>query len=141
MQLQIRGHHLPGRSWPGRADSANLQVGIQLHRDPAELVPADAAEATWRMQIDLVEREGIRDFRGPAVQGKRGERFVYLVWVNRATDGSSERVGRAKLMIADVITDAPRPDDRVIVDIDLTDESGRPRCARLREPALTVQRG
>jgi hypothetical protein len=39
---------------------------------------------------------------------------------------------RAKLMLADLPADV----DEVTVDVDLTDEHGMPRCARLRPPAI-----
>jgi len=74
------------------------------------------------------------DFRGPAVQGKKGERFVYLTWGTVAGDSFS-MFRRAKLMLADLPADA----DEVTVDVDLTDERGRPRC-RLRPSAIRIGR-
>jgi hypothetical protein len=141
MQLEIRGHRLPGRSWPGQGGTDNLQIGIQLKAEPAELVPADAPEAIWRTEIEVIERDGEADFRGPAIHGKRGERFVYLVWVGVDSDGSPTRLGRAKLMLADVVAAGAGADDVVVARVDLTDSAGRPRCARLREPAVSVQAG
>lgn len=44
------------------------------------LVRADAAEAEWRTTVDVVKRQDGRDFRGPAVHGKAGERFLCLTW-------------------------------------------------------------
>jgi hypothetical protein len=41
---------------------------------------------------------------------------------------------RAKLMLADL----PPAAEEVSVDIDLTDEHGMPRCARLRPPAVRI---
>ena len=41
---------------------------------------------------------------------------------------------RAKLMLADLPADA----DEVTVEVDLTDEHGMPRSARLRPPALRI---
>jgi hypothetical protein len=75
------------------------------------------------------------DFHGPVVQGKKGERFVYLTWGTLEGDSFS-MFRRAKLMLADLPDDA----DEVIADVDLTDESGMPRCARLRPPAIRIQR-
>lgn len=116
-----------------------MHVGIQLNRDAAELIPADASEASWRTEIDVVELRGARDFRGPAVQGKRNERFVYLVWVNVDADGAQTRLGRAKLMLDDLLPAGVDPFDTVTARVDLTDESGRARCARLPTAAVTVQ--
>ena len=124
MRLVIRGHHLPGRTC-GPYD--NVHVALQAKSEPVGLVPADADAAEWIADV----RTGDGDFRGPAVHGKRGERFVYLTW--GTVDGDSFTMfRRAKLMMADLPADA----DEVIVDVDLTDERGMPRCARLRPPAI-----
>ena len=127
MRLVIEGHHLPGRSCGSHDD---VHVGVQRGREPVELVPADATEARWEIDVEVVHRDGERDFRGPEVQGKPGERFVYLTWGSVA-GGSFEMFRRAKLMLADLPAG-----DEVTVDVDLTDECGMPRCARLRAPAI-----
>ena len=63
MRLVIEGHHLPGRSCGTHDD---IHVGVQVRRDPADLVAADAESATWEVEIDVVDRDGEPDFRGPA---------------------------------------------------------------------------
>ena len=89
---------------------------------------ADRAE--WVVELERVGD----DFRGPAVQGRKGERFVYITW--GTGDGDTFAMfRRAKLMLADLPADA----DAVTVDVDLTDEHGMPRCARLKPPALQVR--
>jgi hypothetical protein len=94
------------------------------------LVPADAAVDEWVAEIH--RNDG--DFRGAAVRGKKGERFVCLTWGTVARDSFS-MFRRAKLMLADLPADA----DEVTVDVDLTDECGMPRCARLRPPAPRIR--
>jgi hypothetical protein len=134
VKLEIRGHDLPGRAFTSDgALLSNVHVGIQLGRDPAELVPGDAPSAVWRTTVDVLDRDGVADFRGPAVQGRRGERFVYLTWGDVTSDGSFAMFRRAKLMLADL-----PPADRVVAVVRLTDERGGPACARLRPPALVV---
>jgi hypothetical protein len=127
VRLVIRGHHLPGRRCGPYAD---VHVGLQVGRDPRGLVPGDADGAEW--VVDLRVDDG--DFRGPAVQGRKGERFVYLTW-GTYTHGTFTMFRRAKLMLADLPADA----DAVTVEVHLTDETGMPRCARLRPPALRIQ--
>jgi hypothetical protein len=135
MLLEIRGHHLPGRSFeaddgPCRA----VHVGVQLGREPAQLVPGDAEAAVWRLELTPVPVGGGTDYRGPAVQGRRGARFVYLTWGDVDADGGFRMFRRAKLMLADL------PDaEHVVAEVHLTDECGGPRCARLRPPALEVR--
>jgi hypothetical protein len=126
MRLVIRGHHLPGRTCGPYHD---VHVGLQVRRDPHGLVRADADHAEWVTDI----RTGNGDFRGPAVHGAKGARFVYLTWGTYAT-GTFTMFRRAKLMLADLPADA----DEVTVDVHLTDDSGMPRCARLRPPALRI---
>jgi hypothetical protein len=142
MLIEIRGHHLPGRSWEiDGAPCNNVHVGVQVRRDPSDLVAGDADAATWLVDVDVIDRDGQVDFRGPAVQGKRGERFVYLTWGDVA-HGAFRMFRRAKLML-DLIDDAAvasanEPGRRLVATVDLTDECGGPRCARLREPALAI---
>lgn len=129
MRLVIEGHHLPGTTCGQYAD---VHVGVQLGREPADLVRADAESVRWELDIDVVERDGVPDFRGPAVHGRRGERFVYLTWgEGRGSDFAMFR--RAKLMLGD-IPDPKAP--AVLARIHLTDEHGHARCARLDPPAL-----
>lgn len=126
MRLVIRGHQLPGLAC---GPYTNVHVGLQVGREPIGLVPADAAAAEWATEIRTVDG----DFRGPAVQGKKGERFVYLTW--GCVDGDYfSMFRRAKLMLEDLPADV----DEVTVNVDLTDEGGMPRCARLRPPALRI---
>lgn len=125
MRVRIEGHTLPGRNPGGHRD---VQVGIQVRREPAELVWADAEEASWVVEVTESYGSDVRDFHGPAVQGKHGERFIYLTWLEGP---DAEMFRRAKLMLSD----APEA-DAVTVRIDLTDEAGLPRCARLRPPAV-----
>jgi uncharacterized protein DUF5990 len=126
MRLVIRGHNLPGRQC---GPYSNVHVGLQVKREPEELVPADAAAAEWVTDISTDKQ----DFRGPAVQGKRGARFVYLTW-GTVDDGTFTMFRRAKLMLADL----PAGRDEVVVEVDLTDERGMPRCARLSPPGLRI---
>ena len=129
MILVIEGHHLPGATCGRYAD---IHVGLQVRRKPADLVRADARSARWETQIDVVETTDGPDFRGPAVEGKRGERFVYLTWGEGAGDDFA-MFRRAKLMLADL----PDPQAATVTArVHLTDEAGMPRCARLRGPAL-----
>jgi hypothetical protein len=137
MLLQIRGYHLPGRVWQSPDEHYdNIHVGIQIGKEPRELMRGDAEAASWTVPIEVVPRENGLDFRGAAVQGRPGDRFVYLTWGDVGQDSSFTMFRRAKLMLADLqpFVDA----ERVIARVDLTDECGGPRCARLRPPALTL---
>ena len=129
MRLVIEGHDLPGRTCGSYAD---VHVGVQVGRAPADLVPGDAARARWELEREVEDRDGEPDFRGPAVQGRRGERFVYLTW-GEGTGSEFAMFRRAKLMLDDL------PDPwaaEATARVHLTDDCGLPRCARLAPPAL-----
>ncbi len=127
MLLRIEGHHLPGRS-AGEYD--DVHVALQVAGDPVDLVPGDAATACWETEVQISHGPEGRDFRGPAVHGRRGERFVYLTWGSTGS-GEFAMFRRAKLML----DDCPDAED-VTASVHLTDDRGLPRCARLRAPAV-----
>ena len=45
---------------------------------------------------------------------------------------------RAKLMLADIEPFITTAEEKITASIDLTDDCGGPRCARLRPPALQL---
>jgi hypothetical protein len=114
-----------------------VHVGIQVGKEPRELVRGDADTSTWTIPIEVVDREGGLDFRGAAVQGRPGSRFVYLTWGDVGEDGSFSMLRRAKLMLADLspLISGDRG-QTIVATVDLTDDCGGPRCARLSAPAL-----
>ena len=88
-----------------------------------------------------VAEDGALDFAGPAVHGRRGERFLYLTWGDVGSDGGFALFRRAKLMLDRVdpalvrsVEDDGQP---LIGEISLTDDRGGPRCARVDQPALS----
>jgi hypothetical protein len=142
MHLTIVAHNLPGRSFsPSPADHyENVHVALQERADPVGLVPGDAAGATWDVDIRVVTRDhGGIDFRGPAVHGKRGERFVYLTWGDVGADGSFHMFRPAKLMLDRVDASLVRRASgggQLVATVDVSDDHGCPRCARVDPPAL-----
>jgi hypothetical protein len=137
VRLVIEGRELPGLRF---AAHDNVHVGVQVRREPAGLVPGDAPSASWQVEVRRVDG----DFRGPAVQGKRGERFVYLTWGDVRPGGAFEMFRRAKLMLDRVdpaVLDAVGDDGVLRAEVVLTDECGGPRCARLDPPAIRWSAG
>jgi hypothetical protein len=132
MRLVIRGHDLPGASY---AEHARIGVALQVRSDPQDVVPGDAASARWATDVRVVDG----DLRGPAVHGRRGDRFVYLTWGD-LSGGGFEMFRRAKLMLDRVdpalVSEAELSGRALVADVVLTDENGSPRCARVDPPAL-----
>lgn len=141
MHVTIVGFNPPGCLFK-RADGSpmvNVHVGIQIRSDPAEMVRADSAEARWKVDVDVVDRDGKIDFRGPVVQGKSGERFMYLTWGEVHPGNRFEMFRRAKLMLNRIDPEtiaSARKSGHLWARIDLTDKDGGPRCARVDPPAI-----
>jgi hypothetical protein len=137
MRLVIRGHDLPGASY---GSHARIAVGIQVRDEAADLVAGDAPSARWEADVRLVDG----DARGPAVHGRRGERFVYLTWGEVSADGFA-MFRRAKLMLDRVdpalLSAAEETGRPLVADVGLTDEKGGPRCARIDAPAVVWRVG
>lgn len=79
MRLVVIGTDLPGRMFcdPDGMPLSNVHVGVQIRSSPEHLTQGDAIEARWELDINtLVDPSGQFDFRGRAVQGGLGDRFV-----------------------------------------------------------------
>lgn len=141
MIIEIRGHDLPGRTFCASGEEhGNVHVAVQERAEPVGLVPGDATDATWPVEVRVVTADdGSLDFRGPAVHGRRSDRFLYLTWGDVADDGTFTMFRRAKLMLDRVdpaLVEAAENGGRLVASIGLTDGCGGPRCARLDPPAL-----
>ena len=137
MEVRIVGVDPPGRTCCDRAD---IHVGVQRRAEVVERFPADVAQAVWDLHVDVAEANGQLDFRGPHVQGPRGERFIYLSWDAAGPDGNVQMFRRAKLMLAaidpETVRRADRPGSRLVGTLRLTGADGSPRCAAVRPPAI-----
>jgi hypothetical protein len=146
MRITIEGHDLPGREFVSDGVALhNVHVAVQVGREPDGLVRGDAASARWDVDVRAVVEDGAVDLRGPAVHGKRGERFLYLTWGDVGADRSFAMFRRAKLVVADIdpelLADAARDDGALVAALPLTDEHGCPRCARVRPPTVSWRAG
>jgi hypothetical protein len=138
VRILIEGTNLPGAAF---AEHRHVHVGVQCRTDAVGLVPGDAPAATFEFDVDVLSApDGCWDFRGPYVQGKRGERFVYLAWGDRPPGGDFAMFRRAKLHLScldpDLVARAVEPGHRLVARLSLTDAKGGPRCASLRPPAI-----
>lgn len=139
MRVTIIGVNLPGRTFcrPDGSPLSNVHVGVQNRRDAAWLIPADRHEARWELQVGVVDRDGGPDFRGPVVQGRPGDRFIYLTWGELGAHEAFEMFRRAKLMLDRIderVVRAARAADHLVARVDLTGPDGGPRCARVDPP-------
>jgi hypothetical protein len=146
MRVLIHGHSLPGLVF-GDAQSGHcyerVHVGIQSRDTAVQVVPADSESVRFLAEVDLVESRGETDFRGPCVQGRRGERFLYLTWGELPEGGTFNMFRRAKLLLRDVdaetLARASSPGWALEARLGLTDACGGPRCASVRPPGVAWQ--
>jgi hypothetical protein len=142
-QLQIIGRRLPGSSWSGRS---GIHIGVEREGDVVGLVTGDAADAVFDIDLDIFEgADGMPDFRGPYVHGRRGERFVYLSWAEVGEDGSVAIFRRLRLHLAPLLEQASAERvlaaKRIQAVLELTDTRGRPLAASVRPPWVTWRLG
>ena len=106
---------------------------------PSGLVRGDAESAQWAIDVEVVANDTSTDFRGPAVQGKKGDRFVYLTWGHVDNHGGFEMFRRAKLMLNRIdpaVVSSGAASGELRCRVQLTDKFGAPRCARVDPPAI-----
>jgi hypothetical protein len=141
VQIRVIGTDLPGRDCPQGHNFpgySNVHVGMQTKRRPPELLnlqPGDATEVSWAIDCEI----NGSDVRGPYIQGRPGDRFIYLNWGSLDGDGRMDMFRRAKLMLDAVPTDVltKAAESGVLVGrLGLTDAKGQPLCAAVRPPAI-----
>ncbi|HEY3684648.1 MAG TPA: DUF5990 family protein [Streptosporangiaceae bacterium] len=139
MLIRIEATDLPGRAFaPVNGDAYDdVHVAVQGRNRPAELldpVPGDAPSATWTLDCAVSGA----DVTGPYVQGRPGDRFIYLSW--GAVDPSGWNMfRRAKLLLTAIPPEVLRAAEpgTLVGRLTLTDAKGGPRCARVVPPAIT----
>ena len=144
MDVRIVGVDMPGRTCtdprPGGLTYDNVHVGVQRRKDAVDLLPGDAPRAEWSFPVDTTTNDGVLDFRGPFVHGKRGDRFVYLSWGAVDDADHFEMFRRAKLMFDavpdDVLRSAQDAHHRLVGTVKMTHDDGMPRCAAVRPPIV-----
>lgn len=145
MDVRIVGVELPGRRCadprPDGLVYENVHVGVQRRQEVVDTVPGDAASAGWNLTVEPNFRDGALDFRGPFVQGRRGDRFLCLSWGSVDANGHFEMFRRAKLMLdavtPELVQAGDRPGHRLVATLGLTHDDGMPRCAAVRPPVIS----
>ena len=136
MDVRIVGEPLPPPVLGGRA----LLVGAQRGRVVEAPRPVTGSSMVFDLSLDVVVTPNGLDLRGPWVQGRRGERFLYLCWGHGGRDADDfDMFRRAKLMLGvlDPAEMLDASDDDVLVGrLSLVDPEGGPVCAAVRPPAI-----
>lgn len=133
--LTIVGRYLPGREC---GPHTGVRVALQVGKEHVGAVEADAPEASWITEITITPGAA-PDFRGPAVHGKRGERFLYLAWLESTAAATHAMFRRAKLQLDGIprdVLDACVKSGALCAELGLTACDGLPVCASIRPPRI-----
>jgi hypothetical protein len=110
-------------------------LGVQRGKEPEQPTPGDAPSATFRFEVEL--RPG-PDWKGPHVQGRPGDRFIYLWW---GAGDPPVMFRRIKLMLAAVPGDVVaqlQAGGRILAGrLSGVGPDGTPTCASIRPPRIT----
>ena len=137
--MRIECHNLPDPApWGGR-----LLLGTQLRKDPHDVVEVAAGgSAVFQAEFDVTSADGVRDHRGPFVQGPKGDRFLYLTWGTGEGGEPGDDFGmvmRAKLKLndlSDAQLDAAIAGKTIVASVEGVLPNGHPSCGTLKAPTI-----
>lgn len=140
MQIRVSVTDFPGLTFhdPDGHVREGVTLAVQRGEELVFLTRGDAASATFELHATPITTEDGWDLRGPYVHGKRGDRFLYLVWTEQIGLHTS-RFRRAKLLFRDVPAEVLRAaieGGGLEARLRLTDRRGGPVCASVRPPAI-----
>jgi len=95
---------------------------------------------TFEIDIDMANTPTGRDFRGPYVHGRAGDRFLYLSWGLGESADDFTMFARAKLplgQIPDQLLQAAEDGAVLVGELEATNAKGEPASGTIRAPALT----
>ena len=108
------------------------------------MIPGDAPSATWSIDCDVVATPDGIDYKGPYIQGRPRERFVYLSWGAVDGDGTFDMFRRAKIWLDGcdpAVLEAAQRSGTLVARLGLTDAKGHPVCASVRPPQVEWSAG
>jgi hypothetical protein len=115
-------------------------LGISRGKEIVDVISTQEPTAEFRATVDVIDKPSGRDFRGPYVFGKLGERFLYLNWGTQTARGwISGQGGRTKLQLGFV---SPTDLDQAVLgrtlvaELILATDAGRPAFATVKAPVL-----
>lgn len=142
MEVRIEVSPMPGAEFcepKSGARSGPVVLGIQRGREPEQPTPGDVAVATFRIEVSLVPGP---DWKGPHVQGRPGDRFIYLWW---GAGDPPVMFRRIKLMLAavppDVVTELTSRGGTLVGRLSGVGPDGTPTCAAIRPPRIAWSTG
>jgi len=117
----------------GRRD---IRVELQTKDGHEAGLPAGKDALAWTTLVTVkTGADGHPDFAGPAVHGKKGERFFYLSWSSDRF-GHREMFRRLKVQLRDLtaaqIAKAVKADATLVARVHAVAKDGGPACASVK---------
>ena len=133
LRVRLVCEGLPAHRFEGCDGRRDIRVELQTKDGHEAGTPAGRDALAWTTEITVKsDADGAPDFAGPAVHGKRGERFFYLSW-------SGERAGqrgmfrRIKVHLRDLtaaqISRAVKTGGVLVARVHAVAKDGGPACA------------
>lgn len=128
---------------PAHCGADPILLGIQRGREVIDVVPAATGRAVFHAAFKVADADGQPKLLGPFAQGAPAERFFYLSWGTKGSDGRFEMFRRLKVHLRHLtwrkIKPAVAQQRRVRVTLDMTDEKGGARCGSAQDETVAWQ--
>jgi Family of unknown function (DUF5990) len=124
--VKLHGVDLPGTRF---GDRHGVRVGLRVKHEIQCLVSADVDDAFWETEIRVRQLTQGYDYTGPAVRGRRGERFLALAWLDQTDELFRALKIRLDQLPTDLVSEAQASDASLSAMVRLTDDRGEPLCA------------
>lgn len=123
----------PQDSFAGFDGRQDIRAELSTRNGPEAGTSHGTSAVAWTTEMSLKPLpNGAIDFTGPAVEGKRGERFFYLSWSSRTFHGR-ERFRRTKIplrgLTAESLNRLPKTGGTLTARISALARDGGPACA------------
>ena len=124
--VKLHGVDLPGTRF---GDRHGVRVGLRVKHEIQCLVSADVDDAFWETEIRVRQLTPGYDYTGPAVRGRRDERFLSLAWLDQTDELFRALKIRLDQLPTDLVSEAQSSDATLSAMVRLTDDRGEPLCA------------
>lgn len=127
---------LPADCFEGFDGQRHIRVELQTKDGFQAGLPVGNDALAWATEIAVKSGpDGAPDFAGPAVHGKRGERFFYLSWSGERA-GHREMFRRIKVHLRDLtaaqVTKAAKTHGTLVARVHAVAKDGGPACASVK---------
>jgi len=128
------------RDLPPPVKGLDVYGAVQVRRDVEQITRLTDGPMDLTAEFETLGPNDGLDFRGPYVQGRRGDRFIYISW-GLSEDAANFGMYRRAKVILDEIPPELLDGLDLVATIDGTSADGGPVCARIRPESIEWTRG